>query len=156
MRKKYSLLRKLVGLQHNRARGTHLLEYSLLRKLVGLQQKNTAWYVNLNTVYSENWSVCNSAICIQINWTIQFTQKIGRSATMLVPVSATQKYSLLRKLVGLQLHKLKYLVLSKYSLLRKLVGLQPPELKVPSGLEYSLLRKLVGLQRSPVEIRCIA
>ena len=56
---------------------------------------------------------------------IQFTQKIGRSATIELCERDATEYSLLRKLVGLQLIRPGRCLHPKYSLLRKLVGLQP-------------------------------
>ena len=80
-----------------------LIEYSLLRKLVGLQPDGVTGWRSPNTVYSENWSVCNQAHYGMFTTIIQFTQKIGRSATSGTGTKHLAEYSLLRKLVGLQL-----------------------------------------------------
>ena len=165
-------------------------KYSLLRKLVGLQP-GTLWYVHhYNTVYSENWSVCNGGAPFIVfllntvyseNWSvcnrpspafpfaqIQFTQKIGRSATVQVREGQWEQIQFTQK-IGRSATKTNVLRIRTIIQFTQKIGrsatihsrsssgygiqfTQKIGRSATSGTgtkhlaEYSLLRKLVGLQ----------
>ncbi len=100
---KFSLLRKMVGLQRSSHAVRRVMEFSLLRKMVGLQQSPHAIPRACDSVYSEKWSACNWTRAI-LRWPIiQFTQKNGRPATSgATTFNVSEIQFLLRKMVGLQ------------------------------------------------------
>ncbi|VBB40089.1 hypothetical protein TRIP_E280066 [uncultured Spirochaetota bacterium] len=61
-------------------------KFSLLRKMVGLQPKVQHGMKGRNSVYSEKWSACNKTATAIRRRIIQFTQKNGRPATGLLDI----------------------------------------------------------------------